>query len=103
MSPVGNIFGTFHQVLVLMQINITQFVLVRMPDGMGIFDPPSMEDELANGMRAKLLSSVSQTAINEGGDGETVDGEAPKPKNPLAALLTKLKENQSNDDNHMRA
>lgn len=38
LSPVGNIFGTLHQLLVLMQINITQYVLVRIPRNMGLFD-----------------------------------------------------------------
>ena len=38
MSPVGNIFGTLHQLLILMQINITQYVMVRIPRNMGVFE-----------------------------------------------------------------
>ena len=38
MSVMGNIFGTLHQLLILMQINITQYVLVRIPRNMGMFN-----------------------------------------------------------------
>ena len=44
MSRVGNIFGTLHQILVLMQINITQMVLVRIPHNLGVFDKPDTTD-----------------------------------------------------------
>ena len=73
-----------------MQINITQFVLVRMPDGMGVFTAPSASEDMAHGMRAKLLSSAS--AVNDDGE-KNDDGEAAKPKSSLAILLSKLKEN----------
>ena len=44
LSPVGNIFCTLHQLLVLLQINITQYVLVRIPRNMGLFDQSSDKD-----------------------------------------------------------
>jgi hypothetical protein len=34
----GMVFGTAHQIMVLMQINISQYIIVRIPYDMGIFD-----------------------------------------------------------------
>jgi hypothetical protein len=62
LGPIGNIFGTLHQLLILMQINITQYVLVRIPRNMGLFEHEDMKHALADGLRSKLLD----TAINEG-------------------------------------
>ena len=99
LSPVGNIFGTLHQILVLMQINITQYVLVRLPDNEGVFDEPDMTAKLGHGLRDQLLN----TAVNEeGGEDAMYDG-VRNSKNPLAAILSKIKESQKKDDDHFRA
>lgn len=67
LTPVGNVFGTLHQLLVLMQINITQYVLVRIPRNMGLFNPEDKHDE--DGFNKV---EDAPTAINA--DGETEDG-----------------------------
>lgn len=38
LSITGMVFGTCHQLLILMQINITQFVMVKIPRKMKIFE-----------------------------------------------------------------
>jgi len=57
-----------------------------MPDGMGVFAEPEKQDLMAQGMRAKLLSSASTVAKDD------ENGE-PKEKSSLAILLSKLKAN----------
>ena len=59
MSRVGNIFGTLHQLLVLMQINITQYVLVRAPDNMGVFKQDMIAD-LGHQLRKNLLEKAQE-------------------------------------------
>ena len=100
MLVVNNIFDKLHQLLVLIQINITQFVLVRLPDRLGLFKP-DMANDLKHQMRDKLLT----TAINYEGEGGTdaLYNDAQNSKNPLAAVLSKLKEAQAKDDDHFRA
>jgi len=63
-----------------------------------------LSNDLAHGLRGKLLASASTTAINEDGDTESaMYNEAKQSKNPLAALLSKLKESQAQDDDNFRA
>jgi len=60
-----------------MQINITQFVLVKIPRNMGFFRDVDNTHLLATGLRAKLLSTVEEDPdfdeklknTMEGGDG----------------------------------
>ena len=95
LSKIGNIFGTLHQLLILMQINITQYVLVRIPRNLGLFKQVDMKHAIADGLRAKLLNST----VNEGDekfdnwndeDGyKNVDGTI-----SLGKLLRKIKESQ---------
>ena len=101
LSPVGNVFGTLHQLLVLMQINITQFVLVRLPDRMEIFKHDVVND-LKSQMRQNLIDQAEKET--EKGDETTPGEDAPKKSiNPLAATLMKLKEAQKKDDDAFRA
>lgn len=101
LSRMGVIFGTGHQLLILMQINITQYVLVRIPRNMGIFDQTkNMQHLMASGLRTKLL----ETGINEtsgeplGEDSyKTADG-----KISLGRLLQKIKESKVNNDDNFR-
>ena len=57
MSPIGNIFGTLHQLLILMQINITQYVLVKCPRNAGLFNVEKVDlmHTMGTGLRSKLL------------------------------------------------
>lgn len=91
-SPVGNVFGTFHQLLILMQINITQYVLVRIPRNMGLFDVTKidMKHTMAHSLRKNLLD----TAINEGQeeDKEPWDPSKGTQGMSLGQLLRKIKE-----------
>ena len=59
LSPVGQIFGVAHQLLVLMQINITQYVLVRAPDNRGVFNKDMMND-LGHQLRKNLLAKAEE-------------------------------------------
>jgi len=76
-----------------MQINITQFVLVKIPRNMGFFRDVDSSHLLATGIRAKLLTNIEEDKdfdeklknTMEGGDG---------PKLSLGQLLRKLKESQ---------
>jgi len=43
LSLAGTILGTLHQALILMQINITQFVMVKIPRKMKIFEEPEQK------------------------------------------------------------
>lgn len=56
MSNLGNLLGTTLQALILMQINITQFVLVKTPRNMGLFEEKKVEKGLTMGLRANLLA-----------------------------------------------
>ena len=55
LSPVGNLFGTFHQVLILMQINITQYVMVKIPRWEGVFEA-NQAHEVGLALRQNLLA-----------------------------------------------
>jgi hypothetical protein len=93
LGPIGNIFGTLHQLLILMQINITQYVLVRIPRNMGLFEHDDMKHALADGLRSKLLD----TAINEGENKPDNENDDDGYKNAdgtisLGKLLRKIKE-----------
>ena len=57
MSPVGNVFGTLHQILILMQINLVQVVMVRIPKGMGIFEK-KITDHASMFLRERLLGQM---------------------------------------------
>ena len=98
LTPVGNVFGTLHQLLILMQINITQYVLVRIPRNMGLF---KNEDVMKHAMETALRSALLNTAVNEG-----VDEHAPKKTsnpNSLGAILAKIKQSRANNDDNFRA
>lgn len=87
-----------------MQINITQYVLVRIPRNMGLFKPKSASGLIGDAMQAKLMSQ-----INENDDeftrptAETEDGESNQPKMSLGRLLQQLKDARSQGDDNFRA
>ena len=60
MSLVGNLFGTFHQVLILMQINITQYVMVKIPRNMGLFEEAKAVHKVGLGLRKGLLAGLAK-------------------------------------------
>ena len=105
MSLLGNIFGTMLQLLILMQINITQYVLVRVPRNLGLFDTSKVDlkHQMSMGLRDRLLD----TAVNSEGV-ET----APTPKMTFTAdngeklslgqLLQRIKDSRQNHDDNFR-
>lgn len=64
LSLTGNALGTCHQLLILMQINITQFVLVKIPRNMGVFHP-DLKHTVGLGLRSKLLESIDDHVQKE--------------------------------------
>lgn len=76
MSHLGNLLGTMHQALILMQINITQFVLVKIPRNMEIFNKAKSTTAVTKGLQATLLRNLTmnQAAINADGGDENDDG-----------------------------
>ena len=102
-------FGTLHQLLILMQINITQYVLVRIPRNEGLFDTEKvdMKHMLAGGLRASLLTEGEKVSpsINADGEGQTMqtDGSDTGGKLSLGQMLRKIKESQANRDDNFRA
>ena len=66
-STFGLVFGTIISMLVLMQINASQYVLVRIPYNMGIFNKEICH-EVNIGMRKtflKQLTIVKDDGLNE--------------------------------------
>ena len=49
----GMLFITMHQMLILLQINLSQYVMVRIPWNMGVFEEDRIHD-FASSMRHKL-------------------------------------------------
>lgn len=52
----GSLFLMCHQILILLQINASQYVLVRIPHGLGIFKEKSVFERVGDGIRSGLLS-----------------------------------------------
>ena len=87
LSLTGMCLGTCHQLLILTQINITQFVLVKIPRNMGIFHQDAMHS-VSMGLRSKLLTDLdeeikkesppAETAINDDDDGFVRPNDAPR-------------------------
>ena len=48
-----------HQALILMQINITQYVLVKLPRSMDVFNVNKSTAAAVTGMRAMLLKKMT--------------------------------------------
>lgn len=102
LSLVGNVFGTLHQLLVLMQINITQYVLVRIPRNMGLFDVAhiDMKHSISHSLRSQLLN----TAINDQtGAEQKWEPSMGTQGMTLGQLLRKIKESQMTTDDNFRA
>ena len=69
-----------------MQINITQYVLVRIPRNMGLFDTkPDIFNMMSYGLRTRLLDEGQKA------DAEEVDKDVEKDKQPKTALGKLLK------------
>ena len=55
MSLWGTLFLMCHQILILLQINASQFVLIRIPNSLGVFDQKSVYERVGVSMRTGLL------------------------------------------------
>jgi len=77
--------------LILLQINASQIVLVRVPHAMGVFKRQSALERMGSGIRAGLLKNSINNSVKEeeskwwNNPGETDNGT--KPKNKLSVLL----------------
>ena len=93
MSRVGNIFGTLHQLLVLMQINITQMVLVRLPDNMKIFKKPDVDAvkdlKISQGNENLLDRAAGDDNDDNKPSNAINDAAEPAKINPLAQMVGK--------------
>ena len=52
----GSVFTAIIQMLILLQINASQFVLIRTPDNMGCFEKQTLSKKMGNQLRARLLN-----------------------------------------------
>jgi len=94
LTAAGNIFGTLHQLLILMQINITQYVLVRIPRNLGIFQGPSLSHKMESEMRAKLLNTAEGMDVNKQSQVSTWNEEGIEKKLSLGQILQRIKDAQ---------
>ena len=51
----GSLFLMCHQILILLQINASQMVLIRIPNNLNLFVHKSMSDRVGDGIRTHLL------------------------------------------------
>ena len=71
-----------------MQINITQYVLVRIPRNMGLFDvKPDIFNMMSYGLRTRLLDEGQKADAEEDDKDEEKDKQ---PKTALGKLLKKI-------------
>ena len=54
----GTLFLMCHQILILLQINASQFVLIRTPNSMGLFEERTLADRVGAGLRSGLLNKT---------------------------------------------
>ena len=94
LTAAGNIFGTLHQLLILMQINITQYVLVRIPRNLGIFKGPSLSHKMESEMRAKLLNQAESMDVNKDAQVSSWNEEGIEKKLTLGQILQRIKDAQ---------
>jgi hypothetical protein len=78
--------------LILTQINITQFVLVKIPRNMGIFHQDAMHS-VSMGLRSKLLTDLDEEIKKETPPAETAindDDAFTKPNDAPRQTLSRL-------------
>ena len=51
----GSLFLMCHQILILLQINASQMVLIRIPNNMNLFAGKNLSDRVGDGIRTRLL------------------------------------------------
>ena len=61
----GTLFMMCHQILILLQINGSQFVLIRIPDGLELFKPKTLYERIAAAIRFKLLNEKLNERVQE--------------------------------------
>ena len=61
----GTLFMMCHQILILLQINASQLVLIRTPNEMGVFKPPTLAEKVGAQLRNTLLSKSLNYTVEE--------------------------------------
>ena len=61
----GNCFIMCHQILILMKINMSQMVLIKVPNSLGLFEPPNALQRIGASIRSSLLGGVIDRELDE--------------------------------------
>lgn len=83
----GNLFIMCHQIMILMKINMSQMVLIKVPNSLGLFKPPDALQRMGTSIRSGLLEG---TIDNELDKAESADKKTSEPSS-LALVLRELR------------
>ena len=81
-----------HQMMILLQINASQMVLIRIPIGMGLFNKRTMFQRIQSGIRSNLLSRSINEKIEEAERDESFMDEDEKHKAAIGRLQNAILE-----------
>lgn len=70
----GSLFMMCHQILILLQINASQMVLIRIPNNMDLFEAKSMSMRVGDGIRSSLLQDNIDEALDDARKNAGEDG-----------------------------
>ena len=87
----GSLFTGCHQILILMMINMSQMVLIRVPNNMGLFAPPDALQRIGSSIRAKLLENVIDRELEKCETQESEPGKEKRKPSKLALVLRELR------------
>ena len=54
-----------HQILILLQINMSQMVLIRIPNNLHLFESKNMSDRVGDGIRSRLLQDNIDSMVED--------------------------------------
>ena len=83
----GNLFIMCHQIMILMKINMSQMVLIKVPNSLGLFKPPDALQRMGTSIRSGLLEGTINSELDKA---ENADKKASQPSN-LALKLRELR------------
>ena len=61
----GSLFMMCHQILILLQINASQMVLIRIPNNMDLFEHKNMSMRVGDGIRSRLLADTIDSELGK--------------------------------------